>query len=148
MSFPTNQIMPPTPPPGPPQQPPSAGKGCSPGCKTVMIGCGGMILGCFFTIGVELALIAKGVSQVTDFFNQQGSSRPTSPVDVESGDPADLNLKGMRDLELSRKCGTSEEQTDPEVARVCRQLREDSEMQKRNERREKEEHDAERRLNE
>ncbi len=54
----------------------------------------------------------------------------------------------MRDLELSHQCGTSAEQTDPEVARVCNQLREDAEFQKRIQLREKEEREADRQLNE
>jgi hypothetical protein len=134
MTFPVNQSVAPV----PVSQQPNARKGCSPGCKTVALGCAGMMLGSFITIAVEVALVAKGVSQVTDFFNQQARTGPRSPVNVEGGDPADLNVRGMRDLELSHQCGTSAEQTDPDVARLCKQLREDAEFQKRIERREKE----------
>lgn len=49
-------------------QPPGSKAGCSNGCKTTMVGCGGVVFGIVLTIGVEFWAGAAGVQAVQDAF--------------------------------------------------------------------------------
>jgi hypothetical protein len=44
-----------------------------------------MVLGSLLTIAVEIALVAKGVGAVGDFFNQASSSASSNPSPAASG---------------------------------------------------------------
>ena len=136
----TNDLTPPPPTALPPSPQPASGatKGCSPGCKTAVSGCAWMSLGSFLTIAAQLALLAMGVSAISECFNANSGSgfprRTRAETSAPPSDPADLGLKGTRRDVLLQKCGTPEEQTNDEVAAVCREERENIELEKRWER--------------
>jgi hypothetical protein len=135
----TPPVAPPPAPPPPPAAPlPPPRKGCSPGCRTALVGCGGMILGAMLTIAIEVLLVLQGVSAISDFFERNSVTRPTvrdTTEREEPEDPADLGIVGTRRDAMLQKCGTPAEQSDPDIAAVCREQRAIDEIDERNRRR-------------
>ena len=106
--------------------------------KPPPLGCAWMSLGSFLTIAAQVALLAMGVSAISECFNTHSGGgpprRPRAETSAPPSDPADLELQGTRRDMLLQKCGTREEQTNEEVAAVCREAREIQEMEERWER--------------
>ena len=97
-------------------QPPGSKAGCSNGCKTTMVGCGGVVFGIVLTIGVEFWAVAAGVQAVQDAFSSPRNRQyeyPSPQPQPDRSSSADLSRCG------SASEGFAEEERDPSLKKAC-----------------------------
>ncbi|MEA2327157.1 MAG: hypothetical protein QOE68_2116 [Thermoanaerobaculia bacterium] len=99
--------------------PPVAKKGLSSGCKSLGIGCLGVIVGIVLTIGAEVWMAAAGIQAVKDALSGgSGGGYPSSTASNAPAAQVDLSQCGMK-----RGWGLDPEDKDPALKKACDEAR-------------------------